>query len=185
MAETLDTLLQRWRGGDRSAGERVVVIAYDELRRLAAYHFRHERAGHTLQPTALVNEVFLKLSSGAPVEWQDRAHFFAVAARQMRRILIDHARRRKASRRSDTQVPLSLAPEPAGREPQLEDVLAVDGALLELEKLDARAAQVVELRVFAGLKESEIAEALGISTATVKRDWNFARAWLLSRLRQW
>jgi len=184
MAETFDALLQRWRGGDRAAGDHVVALAYSELRRLAAWHFRREPAGHTLQPTALVNEVFLKLSSGAPVEWQDRAHFFAVAARQMRLILIDHARRRKAARRGDTEVPLSLISEPANDAPALENLLAVDQALGALEELDARAARVVELRVFAGLTESEIAQALEVSVATVKRDWTFARAWLLARLRK-
>ena len=184
MPETFETLLQRWRDGDRTAGERVMTMAYSELRRLAAYHFRKERAGHTLQPTALVHEVFLKLSSGATVQWQDRTHFFAVAARQMRQILIDHARRRQADRRNDTQIPVPLLPGPGNSEPRLEDLLAVDEALQELEGLDARAARVVELRVFSGLKQTEIASALEISTATVKRDWTFARAWLLNRLRE-
>lgn len=184
MPESLETLLRRWRDGDRPAGDRVMAMAYSELRRMAAYYFRRERPGHTLQPTALVNEVFLKLSSGEPVHWIDRTHFFSVAARQMRLILIDHARRRKAARRNDTRIPISLVRGAGNSAPQLEDLLAVDEALQRLEDLDSRAARVVELRVFGGLKEAEIADALEISTATVKRDWNFARAWLLSRLRE-
>ena len=182
MQETLETLLGRWRDGDREAGDRVITITYAELRRLAAYYFRRESSGHTLQPTALVNEVFLKLSSGEPVQWQNRAHFFAVAARQMRRILIDHARRRRALKRNDSEMQISLSPKRAGLGPRFENLLAMDEAIEGLEDLDSRAARVVELRVFGGLKEAEIASALGISVATVKRDWNFARAWLLTRL---
>ena len=184
MAETLNTLLGRWREGDREAGDRVMTLVYSELRRLAAYYFRREAPGHTLQPTALVNELFLKLSSGEPVQWQDRAHFFAVAAQQMRRILIDHARRRKAQKRGETKIPVSRSKEPGGVEPRYEDLLAIDETLRDLEHLDSRAARVVELRVFGGLKDSEIAKALEISAPTVKRDWNFARAWLISRLRE-
>jgi RNA polymerase sigma-70 factor (ECF subfamily) len=183
MSDTLETLLRRWREGDRAAGDRVMAMVYSELRRMAAYYFRSERPGHTLQPTALVNELFLKLSSGELVQWQDRAHFFSVAARQMRLILVDNARRRKAARRDTTRIAVSLVRGSVHCAPQIEDALAVDEALRNLEHLDARAARVVELRVFGGLKEAEIAEALEISTATVKRDWSFARAWLLSRLR--
>src|SRR5436190_12309053 len=113
MQPTLDTLFGQWRDGDRVAGERIMTILYSELRRLAAYYFRLEQPGHTLQPTALVNEVFLKLSSGKPVQLKDRAHFYAVAAQQMRRILIDHARRRKAAKRNDTQIAISLSAESA------------------------------------------------------------------------
>lgn len=150
---------------------------YTELRLLAAYYFRNERSGHTLQPTALVNEAFIKLSEGKPIELRDRAHFFAVAARQMRRILIDHARRRKALKRSDTLIAIPF------QQAREEKLLIVDEALKELTDLDPRAAEVVELRVFGGLKENEIAETLGVSLATIKRDWSFARAWLTSRLR--
>ena len=184
MAETLNTLLGRWREGDQEAGKRVMALVYAELRRLAAYYFRQEAPGHTLQPTALVNELYLKLSSSEPVPWQDRTHFFAVAAQQMRRILIDHARRRKALKRNDTRIPVMLSHGPVASGPQVEDLLAVDEALKGLTDLDPRAARVVELRVFGGLKESEIADMLEVSTATVKRDWSFARAWLLSRLRE-
>ena len=183
MGNTFEILLQRWRDGDHAAGERVFTMAYSELRRLAAHYFRHEVAGHTLQPTALVNEVFLKLCSGSPVQWQDRTHFFAVAAHQMRLILIDHSRRRNARKRQDTRIPVPLWGH-ADLRPQHENLLAIDEALKGLEGLDSRAARVVELRVFGGLKEAEIANVLEVSVATVKRDWNFARAWLLSRLQK-
>jgi RNA polymerase sigma-70 factor (ECF subfamily) len=178
----LDTLLARWKNGDQDACERALALAYADLRRLAAYYFRLESPGHTLQPTALVNEVYLKLAGGQPVQWQNRAHFFAGMARQMRLILVDHARRRKALKRSDTRMVFSLASGSRSAGPHQEDILAVDRALEQLETLDPRAARVTELRIFAGLKESEIAETLEISVATVKRDWNFARAWLLSQL---
>ena len=183
MGETLNALLGRWRNGDRDAGKRVVTLAYSELRHLAGHYLRHEAPGHVLQPTALVNEMFLKLSSQEPVQWENRAHFFAVAARQMRRILIDDARHRRAKKRSDTQIPVYFSRRSAALAPHFENVLAVDEALTALEELDSRAARVVELRVFGGLKEAEIAQALEISPATVKRDWTFARAWLVSRLR--
>lgn len=184
MPETLETLLMRWRDGDRGAGERVMTLVYAELRRLAAYYFRKEPSGHTLQPTALVNEVFLRLSSGAPVQWQNRAHFFAVAARQMRQILIDHARRRRALKRNHTPIVFSMSENAGDGGRRYENLLAINEALEDLEELDSRAARVVELRVFGGLKEVEIASALEVSTATVKRDWTFAKAWLLNRLRE-
>ena len=167
------------------AGEPLDTLLYAELRRLAAYHFRHEDAGHTLQPTALVNEALLRLISAKDVEVNDRNHFFALAARQMRRILIDHARRRRALKRGSSQVFLSLDQnEPAAPSAPIEDVLTIDGVLRDLEQLDARAAQILELRIFGGLESAEIAGALHISIATVKRDWAFAKAWLVSRLRQ-
>ena len=181
--DAIDALLKRWRLGDAQAGRDAIDAVYSELKRLAGYYFRQERRGHTLQPTAIVNELFVKLFTGEPVAWRDRAHFFAVASRQIRRILIDHARRRGARKRRDTGIPL---PDFGGKSgaPVYEDLFAVDEALQALEGLDSRAAQVVELRVFGGLKESEIARALDISIATVKRDWTFARAWLISRLVQ-
>jgi len=179
--DTLEILLTQWSNGDNAAGERVLALAYSELRRVAAVHFRYERTGHTLQPTAIVNEVFLKLLRGRRVQWQNRAHFFKVFARQVRRLLVDHARRRKAQKRQNTNVGLELAN--GRRRPQYEDLLTIDQLLQELEHLDERAAHVVEMRVFGGLKDAEIAAALDISTATAKRDWSFARAWLLSRLK--
>lgn len=176
----MNTLLEKWRQGDRAAAEQIATLVYAEMRRLAGYFFRHESPGHTLQPTALVNEVFLKMSSGIDLPIKDRAHFFALAAKQMRRILIDHARRRAALKRHDSRILLPI--DAAGSEPRVENILVVEEALHELELLDSRAARVVELRVFGGLKEREIADALEISPATVKRDWTFAKAWLTSRL---
>jgi len=177
--ETLNALLGRWRNGDRDAGKRVMTLAYSELRHVAGYYLRHEAPGHVLQPTALVNGMFLKLSSQEPVQWKNREHFFAVAALLMRRILIDDARHRRAKKRNDTQIPVYFSRR-SDLAPHFENVLAVDEALTALEELDSRAARVVELRVFGGLKEAEIAQALEISPATVKRDWTFARAWLVS-----
>jgi RNA polymerase sigma factor (TIGR02999 family) len=183
MKTDLKTLLLQWREGDRNAGEQVVGLVYADLRKLAAYFLNSERPDHTLQPTDLVNEAFVRLTSGKQVDWQNRAHFIAVAARQMRRILIDHARRQKALKRNDTLIPVSFLGEPA-RKSHLESVLAMEEILEELEKYDSRAAQIVELRVFGGLTEKEMAEVLEISIATVKRDWTFARAWLIRRLRR-
>ncbi len=170
--------LEKWRSGDAEAGRELFRAAYDELHRLAALHFRKEGPGHTLQPTALVNELYLKLFSGAAVEWQNRAHFFAVASQQIRRLLIDHARGRQAHKREGDRVRISFteAGDPAAPEDQ--DLLELDEALGRLEQLDARLARVVELRFFTGLTERETAEVLGVSPATVKRDWEFARAWL-------
>ena len=183
MKPDLQTLLQKWHEGDREAGEQVIALVYADLRGLAAYFLNQERPGHTLQPSDLVNEAYLRLSSGKPINWQNRAHFIAVAARQMRRILIDHARAQKALKRDDTLMSISFSDEPGVRRSHLESVLAVEGVLEELESHDPRAAQIVELRVFGGLTEKELAAVLGISVATVKRDWTFARAWLIRRLR--
>jgi RNA polymerase sigma factor (TIGR02999 family) len=184
MKSDLKTLLLQWREGDRSAGEKVVALVYSDLRGLAAYFLNSERPDHTLQPTDLVNEAFVRLSSGKPVDWQNRAHFIAVAARQMRRILIDHARRQKALKRNDTLIPVPFSQGAAARKSHLESVLAMEEILEELEKFDSRAAQIVELRVFGGMTEKELGEVLGISVATVKRDWTFARAWLIRRLQR-
>ena len=174
--------LLEWRKGSREAGDRLFAAAYQELRRLAAWHFQREQPGHTLQPTALVNELYLKLFSGEPVEWQNRAHFFAVAAQQLRRLLIDHARARVAEKRGAGDVHVSLDEASGLAAPRQEDLIELDQALHRLEELDARYARVVELRFFAGLTEREAAEVLGISVATLKRDWDFARAWLITQL---
>ena len=173
--------LLEWRSGSREAGDRLFAEAYQELRRLAVWHFQREQPGHTLQPTALVNELYVKLFSGEPVEWQNRAHFFAVAAQQLRRLLIDHARARLAEKRGAGDVPLSLDEAIGSAAPRQEDLLEIDEALCRLEELDPRAARVVELRFFGGLTEREAAEVLGISQATLKRDWDFARAWLITQ----
>ena len=176
------TLLIDWRSGDSQASERLLSLVYQELRRIAARHLRLERTGHTLQPTALVHELYLRLFAAEPVDYRDRTHFFAVAARQLRRILIDHARGDNAKKRGHGQIEVPLADIDAPAKARSEDLLAVNEALDELEKMDSRCSKVVELRFFGGLTEQEAALVLGVSTATVKRDWEFARAWLNSRL---
>ncbi|HBY61761.1 MAG TPA: RNA polymerase subunit sigma-70, partial [Solibacterales bacterium] len=150
---------------------------------LASSIMKQERGNHTLQPTALVHEAYVRLFGGGDVAWQSRSHFFAVAARQMRRILVDHARAVQAEKRGGEAVRLSLDDaNQAGAVAFDEDVLAVDEALSRLEQIDARAAKVVEFRYFGGLTEPETAEALGIGISTMKRDWDFARSWLFDQL---
>jgi RNA polymerase sigma factor (TIGR02999 family) len=158
-------------------------VLHPELRQIAARFLRHERGDHTLEPNALVNELCLRLMGAQPITYNDRAHFFAIAAQTMRRILIDHARARVAGKRGGEQQRVSLSAvdgwNPVGHS---EDILALDEVLSKLEKADARAARVVELRFFGGLSEEEVAEVLQVSTITVKRDWKAARAWLIGRL---
>ena len=194
MAEEIpvtDTFL-RWRSGDASALDDLLPRVYDELRSLADAYMRRERAGHTLQPTALVHEAFLRLLRLPPGSVQNRVHFFALAAQAMRRILADHARRHRAAKRGGNavRVPLELieggaAPDPRAAGAESAEVAAddLDAALEDLAKLDARQARVVELRFFGGLSIEETAEVLGVSPATVKRDWLVARAWLHRELR--
>jgi RNA polymerase sigma factor (TIGR02999 family) len=158
-----------------------MAVLYPDFRRLAAHCLRQQRPGNTMQPAALVHELYLKLFSGEPINWQDRAHFVALAAQQLRRLIIDNARRRHSEKRGGDRVKVPLSEVDAVL-PTSEDLLALDQELDKLEALRARSGRVVELRFFGGLREEEIAEALGISVATVKRDWEFARAWLLSRL---
>jgi RNA polymerase sigma factor (TIGR02999 family) len=141
-----------------------------------------ERSDHTLQPSALINELYLRLYAGTPPEWRSRAHFLAVASNTLRRILIDHARAHRAAQRGGGGAGITLHTD-TGASCSYDDLLMIDGALEELERADSRAARVTELRFFAGLLKSEIAEELGVSEITVKRDWKFARAWLASRLR--
>ena len=175
--QDVTALLGEWSGGDREALERLIPVVYGELRRLAASYLKVERPGHTLQPTALVHEAYLRLSKQRGVEWQNRSHFFAVAARMMRRILVDHARKRRASKRDAEAWFVETVPgaSVAGRPTEL---LSLDRALEGLERIDPAQARVVELRFFAGLTIEETAEASGISPATVKREWQTARAWL-------
>jgi RNA polymerase sigma factor (TIGR02999 family) len=174
-------LLRAWRAGDRGALDRLIPLVHDELHRLALGYMRGERPDHTLQATALVNEAYLKLVR-ADVDWRDRAHFFAVAATTMRRILVDHARTKGRVKRGGVAVSLEesvlVAPD---REAEL---LAIDEALTRLAGNDERAARVVELHYFGGLTYDEIAEALGISAATVDRDLRFAKAWLYRELKE-
>lgn len=187
MKPDLDALLKKWRDGDREAGEEVIALVYKDLRALAGHFLNSERPDHTLQPTALVNEAYLRLASTKPVEWQNRAHFIAVAARQMRRILIDHARGHNAQKRNNSLIAISIfdkgADELAAAPTHIESVLAMNSILEELESHDARVAQIVELRVFGGLTEKEIGTVLDTSLSTVKRDWTFARAWLIRKFR--
>ena len=176
-------LLQGWSHGDADAFERVLPLVYDELHRMAARHLAGERATISLQPTALVNELCVRLLGWDPVTWQNRSHFFGVSARMMRRVLVDIARRRRADRRGGPnaiRVPLESV-DLAAREPGAH-LLAVDAALDLLSRLDARKAQVVELRFFGGLSIEEIAAAIGVSPRTVHSDWAFARAWLYRTL---
>lgn len=177
-------LLRRWTDGDAQALHRLVPLVYQELRQLAGRHLRHERDGHTLQRTGLVHEVFLRLQRDSGVRWESRAQFFALASRLMRHVLVDHARARRADKRGGgaTLLPLDEVAESAGAEGDTLDVLALDQALQRLEQLDEQQSRVVELRFFGGLSVEEAAATLGISPATVKREWSSARAWLLREL---
>jgi RNA polymerase sigma factor (TIGR02999 family) len=175
-------LLRQWSGGDAAALEQLVPIVYQELRRLAHYHLRRERDGHTLQTTALVHEVYLRLCGQDEPRWEDRAHFFAVSARMMRRILVDYSRRRGAGKRGPGAIHLRLDDALSIPVAEPSDLLALDGALEELAAFDARKCQVVEMRFFAGLQAKEIAAALKTTEATVRRDWNIAKAWLFRYL---
>jgi RNA polymerase sigma factor (TIGR02999 family) len=176
-------LLQGWSQGDADAFERVLPMVYDELHRIAARHLAGERSTISLQATALVNELCVRLLGWDAVTWQNRSHFFGVSARMMRRVLVDIARRRHADRRGGPdaiRVPLGSV-DPAASEPGA-DLLAVDAALEMLARVDARKAQVVELRFFGGLSIEETASALNVSPRTVHTDWAFARAWLYRTL---
>jgi RNA polymerase sigma factor (TIGR02999 family) len=160
----------------------LLPLVYRELRQRAAGQLRQERHDHTLQPTALVHEVYLRLVGGIRVPWQDRAHFFRVAANMMRRILVDHARTRRAAKRPPPSKKLALDDQAVVTHPPSIDLLALDYALDELSSLDPRAAQVMELRYFGGLSEQDVARVLSISRATVTREWQTARAWLYERM---
>jgi RNA polymerase sigma-70 factor (ECF subfamily) len=178
-------LLKRWRKGSREAEAELMERVQEELRRLAAGYMRRERVGKTLQPTAVVNEAYMRLLPQRGVSWENRAHFFGIAAKMMRRVLVDHARRRKAIKRDagpGEPVSISGVPSPA-READPIDVLALHTALDALAVLDSRQSEIVEMRFFAGLTIEEIAEVLDISTATVKREWSTAKLWLRRQMR--
>ncbi|HEY3351519.1 MAG TPA: sigma-70 family RNA polymerase sigma factor [Thermoanaerobaculia bacterium] len=175
-------MLREWSAGDPSAADRLLPVVYGELRRLAAGYLKRERTGHTLQPTALVNEAWMKLA-GQNAPWQNRAHFLGVAAGAMRRVLVDHARRRQAQKRggNDLRVTLTDGVIASGAGNEI-DLVRLDGALERLAALDERQARMVTMRFFAGLTVEETAEALGVSEKTVKRDWAAAKAFLLREL---
>jgi RNA polymerase sigma-70 factor (ECF subfamily) len=177
-SQQITSLLLAWGQGDQAALDALMPLVYGELRKVAARHLRGQRAGHTLQTTALVNEAYLRLIDASQVKWQDRAHFFAVAAHFMRRILVDFARSRNYQKRGGGAQQVSLAEALAIEPERGADLLALDEALTRLQALNERQAQVVELRYFGGLSEEESAEALKVSVRTVRRDWNFARVWL-------
>lgn len=178
MTRRITHLLKEWSDGDQQALEDLTPLVYDELRQQAARYLRKERPNHSLQATALIHEAFLRLIDVKDVEWQNRAHFFAIAANLMRRILVDHARKRDAEKRGGSQVCLTLDESLAlARETDI-DLLAIDEALDRLAVIDPQQARIVELRFFSGLTVEETATALGVSPKTVKRDWSVARAWL-------
>ncbi|HET8656743.1 MAG TPA: ECF-type sigma factor [Longimicrobiaceae bacterium] len=176
-------LLRGFQPGDDPAVSRLIALIYPELKRLAGAQLRHERPGHDLQPTALVHEAYLRLVAHEDHDWENRAHFYAAAANVMRRILIDHARARRAEKRAGERTALSLDDAPALSDEQSLELLELDEALSALERLSPRQARVVELRYFAGLSVPEAALALGVNPRTIDRDWATARAWLRARLR--
>ena len=176
-------LLQNWRRGDEAAFGQVAKVVEHELHRLAESYLRRERPGHTLQPTALVNEAFIRLMGRSPrQDWANRAHFIAIAAQLMRQILVDHARRHRAAKRGDGATLISLDDAPASADPPSIDVLALDEALERLAAVDARKARALELKYFGGLEMAEIGEVLGISVKTVEKDVRLGIIWLRSAL---
>ena len=175
-------LLLAWSGGDRAALDNLMPLVYGELRRLAHGSMRHEAAGHTLQTTALVNEVYLKLVNEREVCWQDRAHFFGAAAQMMRRILVDYARGRNAAKRGGGTVRVALDDVSVASAERAADLVALDDALGRLAAIDERKSRVAEYRFFGGLSVEETALLLGVSVETVMRDWRLAKAWLLREL---
>ncbi len=188
MGNSMDTspdvthLLLAWNDGDNEALERLMPLVYAELKRLAERYLWRERSGHTLEPTALVHEAYLKLIDQRHARWQNRAHFFAIAAQAMRRILVDHARARQAGKRGSGEEKFALDEAIEVSDRQADQMVALDDALKTLAELDPQKGRVVELKYFGGLSLEEIAEALGISRATVVREWRMAKAWLYGEL---
>lgn len=188
-AREITIWLKAWAAGDRAALDRLMPVVYAEMHRLADRHMKHERAGNSLQTTALINEAYLRLVNAGEAGFRDRAHFFAVSAQVMRRILIDAARARSAAKRGgearkvahSSAVNFDEIPDVSSQ--RAEEVIAVDDALVALAQLDPRKAQVIEMRFFGGLSVEETAEVLGVSPQTVMRDWKLARAWLMRELK--
>ena len=171
-------LLVAWGNGDQTARDQLMPLVYAELHRLAHRHIKKERPGHTLQTSALVNEAFLRLVDQRDMHWQNRAHFFGIAAQMMRRILVDYARKRQFAKRGGNQVQVSLNEELLAAKQRSADVVLLDDALTQLAQVDDRKSKVVELKFFGGLSIEETAEALGVSPGTVMHDWTLAKAWL-------
>jgi RNA polymerase sigma-70 factor (ECF subfamily) len=182
-ASEVTVLLKAWRGGDKRSLDKLIPLVYDELHRLAHYYLRQERADHTLQTTALVNEAYLRLIDAENVQWQDRSHFFAISSNLMRRILVDYARSHGSKKRGRNMDKVSMDDNyfiPTDR-----NILKLDDALSALTDFDSRKAKVVELRFFGGLSVEETAEVLGVSPDTVRRDWRLAKVWLLCELKDY
>ena len=179
---TITRLLVDWRDGDKAALDRLVPLVYRELRRLAGYYMRRQRAHHTLQTSALINEAYLRLIDHKNMRWENRAHFYAVAAQAMRRILVDHARSRGYAKRGGGALKVSFDEAAIGAEERGAELIALDDALQDLAELDPRKSQVVELRYFGGLSVEETAEVIGVSSVTVMREWRSAKGWLLKAI---
>ena len=178
-SESITQLLTEWRDGDKTALDRLIPLVYEELRRLAHHYLRRERPGYTLQTSALVNEAYLKLVDHKGMRWQNRAHFYAVAAQAMRRILVDHARSRDAAKRGGGANLIGLDEAATAAQMQAANLLALDEALNQLALIDKRKSRIVELRYFGGMSVEETAEVIGVSPVTVMREWSSAKAWLL------
>jgi len=181
-APNVTELLLAWQAGDHAALDKLLPAIQPELRRIARRHMAAERPGHVLQPTALINEAYLRLAASKDIQWQGRAHFFAVATQAMRRILVDHARERARVKRGGGAFRISLSDADHLALPRRTDVVALDDALNALEKFDQRKSKVIELRFFGGLSLQETADVLQVSVATIRRDWSLARAWLYREL---
>jgi RNA polymerase sigma factor (TIGR02999 family) len=177
-------LLQEWSDGDETALEQLMPLVYGELHRLAHQHMRRENPGHILQTSALINEAYLCLVDESQIHWQNRAHFFGIAARLMRRILVDEARKRNSAKRGGATIQVSLHEAMTVPEEQAANVVALDDALKSLEAIDSRQSEIIELRFFGGLSIEETANVLKVSPGTVMRDWTFARAWLRNEMSQ-
>ena len=176
------TLLKQWNDGDETALEQLIPLVNDELHRLAHQHMRREGPGHILQTSALINEAYLRLVDQPQIQWENRVHFFGIAARLMRRILVDDARKRNSAKRGGSLIQIPLDEVPSLAQQQATSVVALDDALKTLQTIDARQAEMVELRFFGGLSIEETAEVLKVSRGTVMRDWTFARAWLRNEM---
>jgi RNA polymerase sigma factor (TIGR02999 family) len=181
-AEEITGLLTTWRGGNHAALDRLLPLIQQELHRIARHHLAHERQGHSMQPSSLIQEAFLRLLPGRDVEWRDRSHFFAAASTVMRHVLVDHARKRRRLKRGKAAVHIPIDEAVVLSPDQMEELVAIDLALQRLAAFDERKSKVLEMRLFGGLSIEETAEALKVAPNTVLRDWSFARAWLRQEL---